>query len=152
MTLINLARYPIETDTQQRAAAVTRVRAELEEDGCAVLKQFLTPSGVAALTTEAEMAAPEAHRSFSRTNAYFTQDNPDLPEHHPARRFFERSNAFVPADRFATDGPLRRIYDHPGFDGFIRDCLDQPEECFFRYADPLADVIVNMAEEGNGFP
>ena len=38
----------------------------------------------------------------------------------------------------------------PGFDDFIRDCLQ--EESFFRYADPLADVIVNVAEEGNGFP
>lgn len=26
------------------------------------------------------------------------------------------------------------------------------EKSFYRYADPLADVIINTAEEGNGFP
>ncbi|MCE2517821.1 MAG: hypothetical protein J4F41_08330, partial [Alphaproteobacteria bacterium] len=30
------------------------------------------------------------------------------------------------------------------------DCLEEPK--FYRYADPLADVIINMAEEGGGFP
>ena len=34
--------------------------------------------------------------------------------------------------------------------GPIETCLQ--EENFYRYADPLADVIVNMAEEGPGFP
>lgn len=33
---------------------------------------------------------------------------------------------------------------------FIQDCLE--EEKFYPYADPLADVIVNAADEGNGFP
>ena len=42
------------------------------------------------------------------------------------------------------------MHDFPAFDPFISDCLQEPK--FFRYADPLADVIVNMAEAGNGFP
>ena len=45
---------------------------------------------------------------------------------------------------------MRLIHDTKGFDGFIQDCLQ--EKYFYRYADPLADVIVNMAEEGSGFP
>ena len=47
---------------------------------------------------------------------------------------------------------MRSILDKEGFDAFIRDCLQEPEDRFFRYADPLADVIVNAAWEGNGFP
>lgn len=47
-------------------------------------------------------------------------------------------------------GSLRRIFDTDGFDAFIQDCLQQDDS--FRYADPLANVIVNMAEDGNGFP
>jgi hypothetical protein len=42
------------------------------------------------------------------------------------------------------------VHDAPGFDGYIQACLKEPR--FYRYADPLADVIVNMAQEGNGFP
>lgn len=147
---IDLERYPIDRDGPARDAVIARVRAQLAEDGCAVLKGFLTRAGIAALTEEAEGVADKGHHSHSRTNVYFTKDDPSLPEDDPRRRFFERSNAFIPADNFAQTGPLRQVHDFPGFDGFIKECLQ--EENFFRYADPLADVIVNMAEEGNGFP
>ena len=90
------------------------------------------------------------HRSFSKTNPYFTRDDPKLPGDDPRRRFFDRSNTFISADNFSTGGPLRTIHDFPAFDPFIRDSLQV--ERFYRYADPLADVIVNMAEEGPGFP
>ncbi|WP_438992307.1 HalD/BesD family halogenase [Lentibacter sp.] len=147
---INLETYPIGGEGAAREALLLKVRADLARDGCAVLKGFLTEKGVAALTAEAESVSDQGHRSFNRTNAYFTKDDPSLPEDHPKRQFFDRSNAFIPADNFPTDGPLRLIHDYEGFDGFIQACLQ--EEKFYRYADPLADVIVNMAEEGEGFP
>ncbi len=152
MSLIDLSRYPIETRGPAFETALSEARAQLANDGCAVLKGFLTDEGIAAVTAEADRVAAQGHRSFSRTNAYFTQDDPSLPSEHPARQFFDRSNAFIPADNFLPGGALRSVYDHPGFDAFIRECLEQDEDRFFRYADPLADVIVNMAEEGNGFP
>ena len=148
--LIELERYPIHCDGPERDAIVAQVRADLARDGCAVIRNFLTQKAIAALTQEADCVAAKGHRSFNRTNPYFTQDDPDLPEDDPRRQFFERSNTFIPADNFARSGALRTIHDAPGFDGFIQDCLQ--EERFYRYADPLADVIVNMAEEGNGFP
>ena len=147
---INLKTYPIGADSPERVALLESVRADLERDGCAVLKGFLTADGVAALTAEAESVSEQGYRSFNRTNAYFTNDDPDLPADHPKRQFFDRSNAFIPADNFSPDGALRQIHDFEGFDAFIQACLQ--EENFYRYADPLADVIVNMAEEGEGFP
>ena len=148
--LIDLERYPINGDG--RAEILDKVRADLRRDSCAVLKGFLTTKGVKALVAEADSVSSKGHRSFNRTNAYFTADDPTLPADDPRRQFFDRSNAFVPADNFTKDGPLRVIHDAPGFDEFIRDCLEEPEDRFFRYADPLADVIVNTAGEGNGFP
>lgn len=148
--LIDYERYPIHRDGPQRGILIERVRADLASDGCAVIKRFLTARGVAALAAEAEGVADKGHRSFNRTNAYFTKDDPGLSSDDPRRRFFDRSNSFVPADNFRKDGPLRTIHDSRGFDGFIKDCLQ--EKAFYRYADPLADVIVNVAEEGNGFP
>ena len=147
---INLKTYPIGADGPERVALLETVRADLERDGCAVLKGFLTADGVAALTAEAESVSEQGHRSFNRTNVYFTKDDPDLPADHPKRQFFDRSNAFIPADNFSPEGALRQIHDFEGFDAFIQACLQ--EENFYRYADPLADVIVNMAEEGEGFP
>ena len=149
---INFGDYPVTDGGAGLNAAIERARAELARDGCAVLKGFLTPAGVAALTAEADGLADKGHWSFNRTNPYFTADDPDLPADHPKRQFFDRSNAFIPADNFVPAGPLRQIYDTPGFDDFIRECLQEPAASFHRYADPLADVIVNVAKQGNGFP
>lgn len=150
--LIDYETYPISMPGPERDALLTRVRGELDSRGCAVLKGFLTPAGIAAAVSEADGVADKGHRSYSRTNPYFTTEDVSLPASDPRRAFFERSNAFIPADNFQSDGVLRTIFDSEGFDAFIRDCLQQPEDRFFRYADPLADVIVNAAGEGNGFP
>ena len=148
--LINLDRYPIHADGASRVALVERVQQDLARDGCAVLKGFLSQKGKNAITAEADGVADKGHRSFNRTNVYFTADDPTLPDSDPRRRFFERSNSFIAADNFAATGALRTVHDFPAFDPFIKECLQQ--DAFYRYADPLADVIINMAGEGNGFP
>ncbi|MGL5009577.1 MAG: HalD/BesD family halogenase [Paracoccaceae bacterium] len=150
--LINLETYPIATPGPVRDAVLAQVQGELALRGCAVLKGFLTPAGIAAAVAEAHGVVDKGHRSYSRTNAYFTTEDLSLPKSDPRRRFFDRSNAFIPADNFLGDGALRTIVDSAGFDDFIRECLQEPEDRFFRYGDPLADVIVNAAWEGNGFP
>ncbi len=143
--LIDLDRYPLDD-----AALIARTNAQLANDGCAVLKGFIRAGKIDALVAEAEASAVFGHRNFNRTNAYFTKDDPSLPETHPLRRFYDRSNSFVPADNFGPDSLLRRIYELPAFTCFIQQALG--EENFHRYADPLADVIVNAAEKGGGFP
>ena len=148
--LIDLEKYPIDTPGPARDTLIASVRESLNEDGCAILKGFLTQTAIKAITAEAEGVSEKAHRSFNRTNPYFTKDDPSLDADDPRRRFYDRSNAFIPADNFKGDGPLRQVHDFPAFDPFIKACLQ--EDRFFRYADPLADVIINMAEEGEGFP
>ncbi|NOD77279.1 MULTISPECIES: 2OG-Fe(II) oxygenase [unclassified Ruegeria] len=151
--LVDLGRYPIDCpDSPAYDRLIRDLRQELEHDGCAVLPGFVHEKGIALLAEEADAVAPNAHRSFSRTNAYFTKDDPRFGIGHPIRRFYERSNAFVPADNFHQSGPLRRIYEFADFLPFIREALNEPEDRFFRYDDPLADVIINVVEEGQGFP
>lgn len=150
---IDTERYPVDrpgsTDYDSMIAAI---HAELEQDGCAVLKGFVRDSAIPNLISEADATAPFAHDSRNRTNVYFSQDDETLEPSHPRRRFFDRSNAFIPADNFGEKSALRAIYEWPAFFSFVREALNEAEDCFFRYADPLADVIVNMAGEGNGFP
>lgn len=148
--LINLEKYPIHQKSHARDNVIEQVRADLARDGCAVIKRFLTQEGIDALLKEAEGVSDKGHRSFNRTNPYFTTDDPSLSASDPRRAFFDRSNNFIPADNFAKGGSLRSVQDFPAFDPFIKECLR--EEKFYRYADPLADVIINMADEGNGFP
>lgn len=151
--LIDLGRYPIDRpDSVAYAGLLADLRREIAEDGCAVLPGFAHAAGIARLVAEADAVADLGHRSFSRTNVYFSQDDPSLPAQHPVRQFFDRSNAFVPADNFPPEGPLRLIYEATPFMPFIREVLEEPEDRFFRYDDPLADVIVNAVESGQGFP
>lgn len=148
--VVDLDRYPIDRPGPERDAVVTEARAAIDGVGCAVLEGFVRPERIPQLVDECDRTAHHGHRNFNRTNPYFTSDRDDFPESHPLRRFFDRSNAFVPADHFGDDSILRSIYEWPAFAPFIQEVLG--EERFFRYADPLADVIVNLAEEGNGFP
>jgi hypothetical protein len=126
------------------------VQSDIRSVGCAVIKQFVKPSAIPALVAEGDSVSHLGHRNFNRTNPYFTQLPPDLPDTHPLRRFYDRSNAFVPADNFGDDSIIRTMYEWPSFAPFIQEVLEEPS--FYRYADPLADVIINLAEEGNGFP
>lgn len=147
---VDTDRYPIHETGAERDALISRLRADVETDGCAVLKGFVRSERIADLVAECDLVAGCGHRNFNRTNPYFTQDRPDLPPAHPLRRFFDRSNAFVPADNFGPDSILRDIYEWSAFAPFVQAALG--EQQFHRYADPLADVIVNTAEAGNGFP
>lgn len=151
--VVDVGKYPLDRPgSQAQMRLIEDTRRALAEDGCAVLPGFAHPRGLHALVREADRVADQAHRSYGRTNAYFSGDDPTLAPSHPVRRFFDRSNAFIPADHFRPHGPLRSIYEASGFMPFIRDALDVPEDRFFRYEDPLADVIVNMVDAGNGFP
>ena len=113
--LINLDHFPIHIDGASRDALIEQLQNKLAEDGCVVLKQFLTPMAVRLVTKEAYSLAQYAHRSFNCTNPYFTTDDPALDSDDPRRRFFDRSNAFIPADNFTTDGPLRQTHDFSAF-------------------------------------
>jgi len=126
-TYIDLDRYPIgDPDTAGYRRLVSGIRAELAEDGCAVLRGFIPEERVGELAREAEAVAGKGHRSSCRTNA------------------------FVPADIFGEDSILRAIYEWSRFPAFIQAALGETR--FYRYADPLADVIINVVEEGEGFP
>ena len=147
---VDLDRYPIDRDCQSRKDLLTSAQALIEADGCAVLKGFVRPEKIVELVAECDRVEKFCHRYFTRTNPYFLTDREDLPSTHPLRRFYDRSNAFVPADNLGSDSILRTIFEWPAFSPFIKAVLQ--EEKFFPYADPLADVVVNLAEDGGGFP
>lgn len=147
---IDLVRYPIEENGSARKALVEASNSAVQESGCVVLKGFLRAERISELVHECDRVEMYGHRNFTRTNPYFLKDREDLPTSHPLRRFYDRSNAFVPADNFGSDSILRAIFEWQAFSPFIKQVLG--EEKFFPYADPLADVTVNLAEQGGGFP
>lgn len=147
---VDTVRFPIDSPGEKRDALIRRVNAQLADVGCAVLTGFVRTDRIAGLVAECDRVAAHGHRNFNRTNPYFTVDHPNLPASHPLRRFYDRSNAFVPADNLGAESIIRGIYEWPAFAPFIQAALG--ESRFYPYADPLADVIVNLAEAGGGFP
>ena len=66
--LIDLQRYPIDQlQHPERALTVARVRAALAEDGCAVIRDFFSPVGLAKLLSEATARKAQAYYSGSNT-------------------------------------------------------------------------------------
>lgn len=147
---VDLIKYPIHEVGPARKALINESNLAIKDDGCVVLKGFVKQERISELVAECDRVESQGHRNFTRTNPYFLSDREDLPLTHPLRRFYDRSNAFVPADNFGSESILRAIFDWPAFSPFVKEVLG--EENFFPYADPLADVTVNLAEEGGGFP
>ncbi len=148
---IDMDRYPIDqSNSTEYKELVSSIRGQLDDVGCAVLPGFIKQEALPSFIKEADKVADKGHRSFNRTNVYFSKDDESLQPEHPVRRFYDRSNSFVPADNFGADSPLRAVYEWPAFMPFIQDTLNEKE--FYRYADPLADVIINVVEDGDGFP
>ncbi len=105
---IDTERYPVDKPgTDQFTAMIEGIHDKLAEDGCAVLKGFLKQAALPQFVAEADAAAPNAHNSRNRTNPYFSKDDDSLDASHPRRRFYDRSNAFIPADNFGQDSALR---------------------------------------------
>lgn len=149
--LINIADYPIENPASvQYLEAVSKVRAGLAREGCAVLPRFLSEEGLAACRAETRSLAPEAHVTRRRTNPYGSGTAPDLPPEHPGRRLLLRSNGFVAGDRIGPQRALRRLYADPALQRFLADCLEVPR--LHPYADPLADLVVNVLQPGCAHP
>mmetsp|Transcript_14627 Transcript_14627/g.40490 ORF Transcript_14627/g.40490 Transcript_14627/m.40490 type:complete len:294 (-) Transcript_14627:38-919(-) len=152
-TIIDIERYPIDQPSSPAYAELIKtIRKSLDHDGCAVLPSFFSQSALAALIKDANEQAPNVFVTEKVNNPYFTEDDATLDPSHPARRFAKRSLGFITAENFKDNSPLRIVYFWQAFFDFIRDALDEPKDKFFRYADPLSNVIINMTTEGNGFP
>ncbi len=149
--LIDLGRYPIDDlKSPTGRELIERCRRQLDEDGCVVLKNFVPEEALARLERETERLSPEAHYNQIETNPYNGAGAPELPASHPLNRFDDRTNGFVAGDRIDGDTIIRQVYAHPGFQHFIGAVVGM--EQIHQYADPLADLVVNVLREGCQHP
>ena len=149
--IINHGLYPIDCPgDSRRAAAVAQVRADLAKDGCAVIRNFFSEDGLAALVEEAEDRKPEAYYSPKKhNNVYLNDGNPDLPEEHPLNILMPRTNGFVTADLFGEETHARRLYYWEPLKRFLADCLSKAS--LHIYEDPVSNMIVNVGKPGQQF-
>ncbi|MEU4647024.1 HalD/BesD family halogenase [Nocardia fluminea] len=149
--IVDIARYPLtDLGDSGRQAAIDAARAELAEDGCTVLREFIRPQLLDTLRAEGEAIAPHAHYKVERVNAYNIPLDADLPAGHPARIVLDRGNAFVARDRIPAEALIQRLYTDPVFQRFVADCFEL--EDLHEFADPLAGLCLNVVEPGMSHP
>jgi hypothetical protein len=149
--LFDLETYPIHRPGGARCAdIIARARSQLDRDGCAVLRNFVTPSAVKAMREEALRLLPRKTMLRSLVNPYFTKDDPTL-DARDVRRFFElKSSSFINSDELEGSSFLRLIYDSDVLINFLSGCLGVSP--IFRWADPLARNPYGVMETGDYFP
>lgn len=148
---VDLEHYPLDRlDSDAGRALIEACRRQLGIDGCVVLKNFVPPAAVDRLERETERLSPEAHYNEGETNPYNSSGDDSLPPEHPKNRFDDRTNGFVAGDRIGDDTIIRRIYHNGDFQRFIAAVVGRDE--IHEYADPLADLVVNVLREGCQHP
>ncbi|AVV35174.1 hypothetical protein C8233_17420 [Halomonas sp. SF2003] len=149
--LIDLEHYPIHRLTEERGRELMRqCREQLAQDGCVVLEGFVPQEALARLEQETERLSPLAHYNQTVTNPYNSDGDDSLPASHPRNRFDDRTNGFVAGDRIDSDTLIRQVYSHPDFQHFIASVVGMDD--IHQYADPLADLVVNVLRDGCQHP
>ncbi len=157
--LVDTGRYPLSGrdlhpgDARHAAywRAVETARMGLRSDGCALLKEFVTPAAVRLLNDEITAAKPRTHFSSQVINPYFhTEVNPDFSDDHAVNTFTERSSGFIPADAWPAVCAMDTLFRAPAVCRLLADCLEIDE--LHCYDDPLAGLTANILDPGQQFP
>lgn len=149
--VIDLDRYPINApEGELWWQAVNRIRAQLRERGCSVLKGFVKEEFLPRLEAESVAVAPDAYYSVEIVNAYNIDLDAELEPGHPAKITFERGNAFVARDQISAQSLISQLYVNADFKRFLAACfkVDKVHEL----ADPLAGLCVNVLKRDKEHP
>ena len=149
--VVNYDAYPIDLPNDpRRQATIDKVRAELADDGCAVIRNFFSEAGLAALVNEAEVRKVDAYYSPQKAcNVYLNDGNKDYPADHPINHLIPRTNGFITADQFGPETTARRFYYWEPLKRFLADCLGKDD--LYIYEDPVSNMIVNVGKPAQEF-
>ena len=152
--VVDIARYPLNAPGEPAYIhTVEQARVQLAATGCALLKGFITPSGLDRMVRESDELRPHAYvstRRFSPYPPYAAGENQDLPDGHPKRFMSDRTNRFLAYDQFADASPVRLLYEWDDFREFIRQCLGIAT--IHAYGDPLGACALSFQEPGEALP
>lgn len=129
------------------AAVPRRLPAEITETGACNLKGFIRPEAVAALAAEAVALEPQAFRKDKVRNAYFTSDDPALPDDHPLRAFFPLKMAQLAHDLIPPAALVEQLYRYDPLTDFIRRVLGK--DTLYRMADRFQALNLTYLKAGD---
>ncbi len=149
--IVNFQQYPIaDLSKQESLDLIANCRQQLELRGCCVFKNFLTEKALFLAQQESLSLENEAYYATRKTNIFKTDDDPTLPPEHPARFFMERTNAFVPLNKFHPQSLFLTLYRAKIFQNLIAACL--ATELIYEYSDPLGGLVLNILRQGAQHP
>ena len=146
--IINHDDYPVDDmDDPKHQLTIDQIRSELADDGCAVIKNFISDSGLQMLLAEVLARKDQAYYSPKKIcNVYLCDGDASLPDDHPRNIFIPRTNGFVTADLLGEETVSRQLYYWNPLRRFLADCLGKKE--LFIYDDPISNMIVNLGKPG----
>lgn len=149
--LVKIEKYPnADYGSSTRKDVIDQVRASLAQDGCAVLSNFLSDTGLKAILGEALPCREGAYFSeHNRTNAYLSISDTSYPDTHPVNIMMDRTNGFITADNFSSESLSYRLYHWQSLMDFLAECLEKDE--LHIYADPVSNMIVNVGPPNTQF-
>lgn len=121
---------------------VSKVRAQLAANGCAVLPNFIRPEALPDMAAEVAELAPKAHFTRAQATVYGGVPDTSFPEDHPRRQLLRRANGFVAGDSISPETGLRQIYHSKELKDFLARCLGI--EVIYEFGDPLAQLVINV--------
>ena len=127
-------------------AFIRQCRETLDRDGVLVLPDFLRADALAMVHAESVAKQDRAYFCVQNHSVYLTPHNAEFSDDHPANRQVVSSKGCICDDEVAEDSPLRLLYDHPDFRGFIAGTTGQAE--LHPYADALSSINVHYAGRG----
>jgi hypothetical protein len=149
--IINHALYPIdEQNAPARRGIIERIKHELTDDGCSVIRDFFSSAGLASLLEEANQRKPKAYYSQSKEcNVYLNDGDAAFGVDHPRNVLLPRTNGFITADLFGPETASHRLYHWQPLKQFLAECLGKDQ--LYLYEDPVSNMIVNLGRPGQQF-
>lgn len=148
---VDTDRYPLaDPGSSKWKSMVSRVRQELQDVGCTVVRNFIRPSMHETLRQEGERLAPLAYCRAETVNVYNIAVDSSLPEDHPGRITMPRGNAFVAHDQFDVSSIINQLYSNQLFQRFVASCFELPR--LHELADPLSSLVLNIVKPGLQHP
>jgi hypothetical protein len=149
LSCVDLERFPLhQPDGEAYATRIAEARDSLATDGCCVLPGFIKREVLAELAAESSDLASHAHFAGSRATVYGKNPDETQPAGHALREEVHRDNGFVAGDNIGATTHIRQLYHATSFRNFVGACVSFDE--IHEFADPLAQLVVNVVRPGKG--
>ena len=147
LDLINTELYPLhDHQSSSYNSLVKRCKEELATHSACLLEGFITSDAIEMIVSEVDRASIEAYGCRETHNVFLEKNDKKYPLTHPRRQLQNTNLDSVAFDQIHPTHGLHILYSWDPLLSFIANVLNK--ENYYRMADPLAAVKVNVMHDG----